>query len=182
MTLKLGGDTKAAAPPGTATDKERDDSDKARGNSGGDDGTKPGNGEIETVDTANDEKDVEQSPSCKGEEGEDENDDDEEEEGGSRMDILADLREEQRARRKGGGRSVSALMGSRRAKVEKQALVIKGHGKHVIMQKKAQLQTRKRSLLRGLYVTAFDLGNQAMLPVVFIPIRASSILHVRVSA
>lgn len=54
-------------------------------------------------------------------------DGDGDDEDGSRMDLLADLREEQRARRKGGGRSVSALMGGRRKK-EKDALVIKGQG------------------------------------------------------
>lgn len=52
---------------------------------------------------------------------------DEEDEDGSRMDLLADLREEQRARKKGGGRSASALMGARQGK-EKAALVIKGQG------------------------------------------------------
>ena len=44
------------------------------------------------------------------------------------MDLLSDLREEQRARRKGGGRSVSALMGVRRRTKEMDALVIKGKG------------------------------------------------------
>lgn len=53
---------------------------------------------------------------------------DEDDEDGSRMDLLADLREEQRARRKGGGRSASALMGEGRRKVEKEVLVIKGQG------------------------------------------------------
>eukprot|EP00752_Nemacystus_decipiens_P012937 g11450.t1 len=50
------------------------------------------------------------------------------EEDGSRLELLADLREEQRARRKGGGRSVSALMGGRGQKKGKDALVIKGQG------------------------------------------------------
>ena len=59
-----------------------------------------------------------------GGEGEEE---DEGEEDGSRLGLLADLREEQRARRKGGGRSVSALMGAGRQK-DKNALVIKGQG------------------------------------------------------
>ncbi len=58
-------------------------------------------------------------------EGEGEEEDDEED--GSRLGLLADLREEQRARRKGGGRSVSALMGGGRQK-DKSALVIKGQG------------------------------------------------------
>lgn len=61
-------------------------------------------------------------------EGESGEEDEEDEEDGSRMDLLSDLREEQRARRKGGGRSVSALMGVRRRNKELDALVIKGKG------------------------------------------------------
>lgn len=63
-----------------------------------------------------------------GKKGEDNGRPVEEDEEVSRLDILADLREEQRARRKAGGRSVSALMGSRRQKAGAQALAIKGHG------------------------------------------------------
>ena len=51
----------------------------------------------------------------------------EEEEDGSRLDLLNDLREEQRARRRAGGRSVSALMEGPRRK-EKNPLVVKGQG------------------------------------------------------
>lgn len=55
-------------------------------------------------------------------------DEDGDEEDGSRMDILTDLREEQRARRKSGGRSAAALMGKGAKKASKDALVIKGQG------------------------------------------------------
>lgn len=64
---------------------------------------------------------------------EEESGEEEDEEDGSRMDLLSDLREEQRARRKGGGRSVSALMGVRRRNKELDALVIKGKGKGVLV-------------------------------------------------
>ncbi|CAM9510656.1 unnamed protein product, partial [Choristocarpus tenellus] len=52
---------------------------------------------------------------------------DEEEEDGSRVDLLADLREEQRARRRARGRSAAALMGGGAGKV-KDALQIRGRG------------------------------------------------------
>ena len=67
----------------------------------------------------------------KGRKEEEGGEDEEDEEDGSRMDLLSDLREEQRARRKGGGRSVSALMGVRRRNKELDALVIKGKGNFI---------------------------------------------------
>ncbi|CAN0167003.1 unnamed protein product, partial [Ectocarpus sp. 4 AP-2014] len=120
---KPGGAEKASANnPAGKDDNEDDATREARRNEDGDDEDKEAEEKSAGSDGTNEEiVDKKKRPVTGGEE-------EEEEQEGSRLDLLTDLREEQRARRKGGGRSVSALMGGRRQAKEKDALVIKGQG------------------------------------------------------